>query len=117
MSLEEPSTEVVQAIDASVAWFKSVELVGIRVVEEKNAEQPKGRNKVVISDPSARALWARFYEIENNKPIFVDRDGVPKSSLAEIGHERRNGYAWYGTWPQKLLEFEYPSWRKRVSRS
>jgi hypothetical protein len=39
---------------------------------------------------------------------------VKKYSLAEIGHERRNGYAWYGIWPQKLLSDEYPAWRKTV---
>ena len=44
-----------------------------------------------------------------------NRDGVPKPAIAEIGYERRNGYAWYGTWPQKLLEVEYPDWKKRIA--
>jgi hypothetical protein len=29
--------------------------------------------------------------------------------LAEIGYERRNGYAWCGTWPAALLEKDYPA--------
>ena len=33
--------------------------------------------------------------------------------LEEIGYERRNGYAWYGTWPAALLEKDYPAWRKQ----
>jgi hypothetical protein len=45
-----------------------------------------------------------------------DRDGVPKGSLSEIGYERRNGYAWLGTWPRDLLEKEYPIWKQRVGR-
>jgi Pectic acid lyase len=57
--------------------------------------------------------WARFYEIETNTPIFADRDGVKKYDLAKIGYERRNGYAWYGTWPQRLLEKEYPAWKEK----
>ena len=45
--------------------------------------------------------------------MFVDRDGVPKFSLAEIGYERRNGYGWYGVWPQELLAKEYPAWKRK----
>jgi hypothetical protein len=26
---------------------------------------------------------------------------------------RRNGYAWLGSWPEKLLEQEYPAWKKK----
>jgi hypothetical protein len=57
-------------------------------------------------------MWARFYEIGTNRPIFCDRDGVPKSHLADIGHERRNGYSWLGYWPQSLLEKDYPAWKR-----
>jgi hypothetical protein len=32
--------------------------------------------------------------------------------VKEIESERRNGYAWYGTWPEKLLKTEYPAWAK-----
>ena len=37
-------------------------------------------------------MWARFYEIGTNRPIFSDRDGFAKHDLSEIGYERRNGY-------------------------
>ncbi|MFC1766749.1 pectate lyase, partial [Planctomycetota bacterium] len=114
MSIDDPSPEIVQAVEASAAWFEKVKLMGIRVVKEKDDKGPKGLNKVVLKDSHASLLWARFYEIGTNQPIFVDRDGVPKSALADIGYERRNGYAWYGTWPQKLLEVEYPMWKKQV---
>jgi hypothetical protein len=70
---------------------------------------------LVVQDALAPSLWARFYEIESNKPIFADRDGVPKSALADTGYERRNGYAWYGRWPQNLLEIEYPEWKRAIS--
>ena len=115
MELEAPSPEVVRSVDAAVEWFESAKLTGIRVVVEKDAKSPKGTNKVVVNDPDAPPLWARFYEIGTNKPMFVDRDGIPKSSLAEIGYERRNGYSWYGTGPQRLLDVEYPAWKKRLA--
>src|SRR5262245_20114919 len=114
MSLDEPTPAVVQAVEGAVAWFDSVKLTGIRVVVEKDSKAPRGRNKVVVKDPKAPPLWARFYEIGTDRPLFADRDGVARYELAQIGYERRNGYAWLGRWPQALVEKEYPAWKKRV---
>jgi len=116
MSLEKPSPEVVNAIELAVAWFGTVKLQGIRVDTVKDEKSPKGTNRVVVKDPNAPPLWARFYEIGTNRPIFADRDGVIKRELSEIGYERRNGYSWLGNWPAKLLEREYPAWKKRVEK-
>jgi PelA/Pel-15E family pectate lyase len=113
MSLDDPSSEVVRAVEGAAAWFESAKLKGIRVVREKDAKAPKGTNKAVVNDPAAQPLWARFYEIGTNRPLYVDRDGVPKYNLADIGYERRNGYAWLGDWPQRLLEQAYPAWEKK----
>ncbi|QEL15934.1 pectate lyase [Limnoglobus roseus] len=115
MSLDDPSPEVVRAVEAAAAWFEAAKLTGIRVASEKDEKGPKGVNKVVVKDPTAPPLWARFYEIGTNKPVFADRDGVQKMALADIGYERRNGYAWYGAWPEKLLTVGYPAWKKRVA--
>ncbi|MES2657935.1 MAG: pectate lyase [Verrucomicrobiota bacterium] len=106
MSLDSPGPEVVAAVEGAVAWLESAKLKGIRL--------EKGIDLTVVSDPAAPPLWARFYDLKSGKPFFCDRDGVPKSTLAEIGTERRNGYAWYGVWPRALLEKDYPAWRKRV---
>jgi PelA/Pel-15E family pectate lyase len=46
--------------------------------------------------------------------MFVDRDGVRKYDISEIGYERRNGYAWLGYWPEELFKI-YPVWRKKWS--
>jgi pectate lyase len=115
MSLENPTPEVVRAVEGAVAWFGAAKLSGIRVETVPDANSPTGKNRVVVKDPKAPALWARFYEIGTNRPIFADRDAVKKYDLADIGYERRNGYAWYGSWPQKLLDVEYPAWRKRLA--
>jgi PelA/Pel-15E family pectate lyase len=116
MSLENPSPEVVRAVEGAVAWFESAKLTGIRVTAVKDESVPGGMNKVVVSDPTAPPLWARFYSIETNRPVFSDRDGVAKSTLAEIGPALRNHYAWYGTWPSQLVGDEYPMWTKRVAQ-
>ena len=102
MSVENPSHEVIRAVKAGVAWFESAKLAGIRV------EKVAGDRKV-IKDASAPPLWARFYDLETNRPYFCDRDGVKKGDLSEIGKERRNGYAWYGTWGEEVAK-AYARW-------
>src|SRR5204863_8619150 len=94
LSLEQPSPQILASIEAAVAWFQSVKLTGIKVVQKPDPNSPKGFNKVVVPDPNAPPLWARFYDLQTMKPIFSDRDGVAKPNLADIGYERRNGYAW-----------------------
>jgi hypothetical protein len=69
--------------------------------------------KRVVQDPSAPPMWARFYEIGTNRPIFCDRDGVAKRELKDIGYERRNGYSSLSYGPQKLLEVDYPAWKRK----
>jgi PelA/Pel-15E family pectate lyase len=113
MSIRDPSPEVVEAIQRAVAWFDGVAVHGIRVQEVRDSTQASGRDRVVVADPNAPALWARFYEIGTNRPMFSGRDGVKKYTVAEIENERRVGYSWWGTWPATLLEQDYPAWQQR----
>ena len=87
MSLEDPSKEIRRSIRAAANWFEQASITGIRL-EKKNADYR------ILRDPKAPPLWARFYEINTNRPIFSGRDGVIKYDVAEIEAERRNGYAW-----------------------
>lgn len=113
MGIENPSPEVVVAIESAVAWFERVKLSGVRVETRDDPTLPGGRDRVVVADPNAPPLWARFYALGTNRPIFCGRDGVIKDSLAEIEHERRVGYAWYTDRPAALLAKEVPAWRWR----
>jgi pectate lyase len=113
MSLDHPSPQIIAAVQGAIAWFEAAKLTGIREIQVKDEKGPKGTNKVVIKDPNAPPIWARFYEIGTNKPIFSDRDGIAKHDIAEIGYERRNGYSWLNYWPAKLLSEEYPGWKKK----
>jgi PelA/Pel-15E family pectate lyase len=86
--MRQPKTpEIIRAVEAAVAWFKTTQLHDSR--------------------------WARFYEIGTNRPIFAGRDGVVRYSVDEIEQERREGYAWHGTWPRELVERQYPAWKAR----
>lgn len=113
MGIENPSPDIIDAVQAAVQWFEKAKLNGIRVEEKAEPSLPKGHDRVVVSDPSAPPLWARFYEIGTNRPIFCGRDGNVKYSLAEIEHERRVGYSWYTNAPADLLAKDYPAWRSR----
>jgi hypothetical protein len=38
---------------------------------------------------------------------------VIRDNYSDIERERRLGYAYYGDWPAKLLNKEYPDWMKK----
>ena len=113
MDIDKPSPEIIEAVRSAVAWFDQVKLTGIRQVEKSDPALPEGRDKVIVEDPAAGPLWARFYEIGTNRPVFCGRDGVIKYTLAEIEHERRIGYSWYVDKPAALLAKDYPAWQAK----
>jgi len=115
MSIKDPSPAVLDAIESAVRWFEESELKGLKWVEKADPSQPGGTDRVVVKDPNG-SIWARFYEIGSNRPIFAGRDGVVKYELAQIEHERRTNYNWYVEEPAKLLKREYPAWRKRTAK-
>ena len=71
-------------------------------------------DKKMVPDPDAPPLWARFMELDNNRPFFCDRDGIKKYALSEIGSERRNGYAWYTNEPKEVFK-KYERWSKKYN--
>jgi PelA/Pel-15E family pectate lyase len=113
MGIERPSAEVKRAVEAAVEWFRTSKITGIRVARQPAPGTPRGFDNVVVQDPNAPPLWARFYELTTNRPIFCGRDSMVKYSLAEIEYERRNGYRWYVDRPAKLIDQDYPAWKKR----
>ena len=113
MDVDHPDARVVEAIKSAVAWFRSAQLDGIRWIETA-ATATQAYDHVVVADKNAPPLWARFYEIETNRPIFSGRDSVIKYKVSEIEAERRNGYRWYTEAPGKLLNQDYPAWLKRI---
>jgi len=114
MTIPKPSAEIVAAVDGAVAFFERIKLTGIREVKVDDPQSPKGWDKRIVEDPGAPPLWARFYDLKTLKPMFVDRDGLPKEKLSDIGYERRNGYSWLGNSPARVLA-EYPAWKKSVA--
>jgi PelA/Pel-15E family pectate lyase len=110
MSLEQPTPEIRAAIEGAVAWFEAHKVVGQRLETKRNLMGEK--DLVMVADPKAPALWARFYDLKTGAPFVCDRDGIPKPRLADISHERRNGYSWFGEYARDLLAKDYPAWKK-----
>lgn len=112
MRIPEPTPAIITAVKAAVDWLKQVQIKGFRYIDIEGANTPNGKDRVLVVDANG-VVWARFYEIGTNRPFFAGRDSKKKYKLEEIEHERRIGYAWYGTWPVKVLEKEYPAWVKK----
>ncbi len=111
MGVPHPAPRAVAAVDAAVAWLRAHALRGSRLERRPAPGTPRGSDLFVVDDPDAPPLWARFYDLETGRPIFVGRDGVKRDRLADIEYERRNGYSYLGTWAQSLLDDEYPAWK------
>lgn len=112
MLVENPSSEIKQAVKDAVEWFNSAKLLNISTKQVPDATGPNGYDVVVYSTPGT-TTWARFYDLNTGLPFFCGRDGIKKSTLAEIEIERRAGYAWYGNWPSGLISSEYTAWKSK----
>jgi PelA/Pel-15E family pectate lyase len=110
MRIENPSQAIIESVNAAAVWFDKVKITGYKFVDVAAPNEKSGKDRVLLPESSG-VLWARFYDVENNEPFFSGRDSQRHKTIAEVENERRIGYAWYGTWPLKLLSTEYPAWK------
>lgn len=109
MTLPAPSPAMVEAIEGGVATLRVLAIEGKvwRKVGEKEG-------RLLVNEPGAPRIWARYYAIDTLQPVFGDRDKTLHDDVADISLERRNGYAWFGTRPQKTLD-AYERWKSAVA--
>jgi PelA/Pel-15E family pectate lyase len=105
-----PDQATIDAIESAINWYRANKIEGIRW-ERRNGENS------VIKDKNAPPIWARFYEIETMKPMFIGRDAVIHYDVSEIEAERRNGYRWYLNEPDELLSRDFPKWKEKVKKN
>ncbi len=108
MSLPKPDQRVKAAVHAAMAWFDKYKLTGLRIQRHGPWASMDGDTKLV-EDPQAEPIWGRYYDLRYCEPYVCDRDGLPRRRLEDIGHERRNGYAWFGSRPAELYPL-YDKW-------
>ena len=115
MSLPNPSQRVKEAIENAVVWLEENKIEGFRYEFFTNEDGKKDYRIVPCKEGEpCKTLWARFYSLDDCRPIFCGRDGIIKYNVSEIEHERRNGYSWYTTNGSKLLR-DYKKWKKKMS--
>ncbi|MFG6441658.1 pectate lyase [Roseateles sp. LKC17W] len=107
MAMPAPSPAVVAAVKGGVAMLKRL-AVRDRVWVMVDAQQ----GKRLVEQPGAGPLWSRYYDATTLKPVFGDRDKSLHDDVHDISAERRRGYAWWGSWPQKTLD-AYEAWAPR----
>lgn len=103
MDLQQPSADIIKSVHAAAAWYEQNKIIG--------KTWTRG-DTVLKDDKDAPPIWARFYEIGTNKPLFGDRDDSVHYDLAKVSEERRTGYAWYTTSPNQVLK-KYARWAKQ----
>lgn len=99
-----PTPAMKTAIESGIAWLQAHALR-----DHAFTMTPDGRK--LVPQPGAGPLWARVYDVATGRPIFGDWGKTIHDDVNEISKGRRNGYTWWGTWPQKALE-AYPRWKQ-----
>ena len=112
MRQDNPTPAIRSAIQGAIDWFKTTQIPDSAYVFVDAPDLPGGKDRVLMRKEGTTS-WARFYDLETNKPFFCGRDGIKKEKVADIEHERRIGYAWYGDWAEDLLAKDYPKWVKK----
>jgi len=111
MELPDPDERVKAAVEGAMAWFDANRIKDRRLERYTNAEGQ--RDARMIQSTEGPDLWGRFCDLETNKDFVCDRDGIVRYDIAEISYERRNGYGWYTSEPERLFP-RYERWKKKV---
>lgn len=103
MGIEDPSPEVVAAIEGAVDFYKKYVL------------HFRYENGDTVEDPSAKPMWARFYEPDTGRPVFSSghKFGEIKRvhSYNEMPRDQRGGYSWFHNEGSRVFE-AYEEWKK-----
>ncbi|WP_434982048.1 pectate lyase [Xanthomonas arboricola] len=105
-----PSAQIKASVEAAARWFDTHRMRDLATKKIDDPSQETGQDVILVAQPGA-SLWARFYDLQNQRPLYANRDGKALTEYMQVPNERRVGYAWHGTWPDKLLKDDIPKWR------
>ncbi len=103
--LPAPDPAEATAAHAAAAWFEKTKIMDVAFKSSNN----DGRH--LIAAPGNGPIWARYYRIGDDQPLFGDRDKTIHDNVDEISRERRQGYAWYNDTAKRALE-HFDRWSK-----
>ncbi len=107
--LPNPTAQEQGSIRAAINWFKKTAIYG-----QAYGRTVDGRG--LAATPGAGPIWARYYQIGTDMPIFGDRDKSIHDNVSDLSRERRNGYSWFGAGPKRALD-RYETWAKEHPES
>jgi len=105
MEQPHPDSNIVAAVHAACAWFEKNKIMGWEY------KSTGADGKKLVAAPGYGPIWARYYQVGTDKPIFGDRDKTIHDDVNDLSKERRNGYGWYRDTPKRVLE-HYARWAK-----
>jgi PelA/Pel-15E family pectate lyase len=105
MQLPKPDSNVVAAVHAAAAWFEKTKIMG-KAFQVVGTESRK-----LVDAPGAGPIWARYYEVGSDQPIYGDRDKSIHDDVNEISRERRKGYGWFKDSAKRVAQ-HYAKWAK-----
>ena len=107
MDLPNPSARVVESVTAAVRWLEAHPIHNRKL--ELYFTVDGERDYRLVESKKAPLLWARFYDLDTERPYFCDRDGVKREDVGDIGRERRMGYNWLSRSPSDIIA-RYNKW-------
>lgn len=107
--LPHPNAQQQRTIRAVAAWLKKTAIYG-------QIYGPTANGRGLTPKQGAGPIWARYYQIDTDKPIFGDRDKSIHDDLNELSSERRNGYGWFSSDPQIALD-RFEKWSQQHPES
>lgn len=102
-SLNSDDPRIKTSFKAAEKWLNQVKLKDLKLEKFSSEKSPKGYDLKLVPEPGNN-LWARFYDLETNEPLFIDRRKIRLERYEDLEVERRTGYAYLGTWPEVLFE-------------
>ena len=92
---------VLPALCSGIAWLQQHQI-------RDKAWQRHDTGSALVEKKGAQ-LWARFYSLPQQQPVFFDRDGQVYSDVNQLSLERQQGYGWYQTNAKGVLK----AWKKK----
>ena len=108
---EAPDTPATRdSITAAVAWFESHKITGLR--KTKNEQ---GKTDYVLDETASEILWARFYDLKTQQPIFAGgQDGIIYPWYNEMAKNNKVAYDYFTNRPSDIITKEVERWKKRT---
>lgn len=110
MDIENPDSTVINAVNGAMEWFDNNRIKDFRLERYINTDGKPDLKMVKSSN--GPDIWGRFCDLDTNRAFVCDRDGIVKYDISEIGYERRTGYGWYTSEPERLFK-RYKSWKEK----